>query len=89
MKPSTNELEKALAMAEAMRESGEDPDFLSKSIMYLNQRVEVLEKVFDAANHYMRFGQEEREHTVLLQALESARELESFEEKEGKHDFGV
>jgi len=89
MKPSANELAKALAMAEVMRESDDDPECLSKAFLYLYQRVEKLERVFNAANQYMRFGQEEHEHTVLLQALEAARDLESFEKMEDKEDFGL
>lgn len=50
MKPDTNELNKALAIAEVMRESGEDPDFLSMLLLYLYQRVNKLEKVFNASN---------------------------------------
>ncbi|NOY66958.1 MAG: hypothetical protein GXP13_06070 [Gammaproteobacteria bacterium] len=89
MKPDTNELNKALAAAEAMRESGEDPDFISKSLLYLYQRVNKLEKVFNASSQYMHFGQEEHEHAVLLKALESARELEGFEKMEEKENLGI
>jgi len=89
MKPSANELKKALAAAEVMRESGEDPEYLSKSLLYLFHRVESLEKVFNTASQYMRFGQDEHEHTLLIKALESARELEDAEKMQDKEEFGI
>jgi len=89
MKPSANELKKAIAVAELIRESGEDPEYISKSLLYLFHRVENLEKVFSAASRYMRFGQEEREHALLLKALESARELEDDENMQDKEEFGI
>jgi len=73
MKPDSDELQQALAMAETMRETDGDPHYLAKSLIYLNHRAEVLEKVYAAANRYMRFGQGEHEHAQLLQALEAAR----------------
>jgi len=89
MKPSANELQKALAKAEAMRDKNDDDDFLSKSFLYLYQRLEMLEKVNEAANRYMHFGQVEHGHADLLHALEAAREIEGFEKMEDKEDFGL
>ena len=89
MKPSTDQLQHALDVAERMREQGEDPDYLSVTLLYLQHRVEALERVCVAANEYVRFGQEEREHAHLLQALENARESEERENRQEKQDFGL
>ena len=89
MKPTADELEKALTEAENMREQGNDPDHLSKSLLYLHKRLEKLEKVFDAANQYMRFGQEEHEHAELLKALDVVRRQEESEQNQEKQDFGL
>lgn len=89
MKPTAQELERALASATQMHVSGQDPEFMAKTLLYLIQRVKKLEYVFDAANEYMRFGQDEREHAILLKALESAREFDEKEEQMEKQDFGL
>jgi len=89
MKPSQDELNQAIQAAEKMRASDDDPQCLSKSLIYLYNRVEVLEKVFAAANQYMRFGQEEHEHAVLLQAIEAARRSEDQASQHKDHELGL
>lgn len=89
MKPTAEELERALIEAENMREQGDDPDYLSKSLLYLHNRVEKLDQAFNAANQYMRFGQEEHEHAELLKALEVVRKQEESEQEREKQAFGL
>ena len=89
MKPTKEQFERALTSASQMHVSGQDPECMAQSLLYLNQRVRILEQVFDAANAYMRFGQDEREHAVLLKALEAAREQEEAEVKLETQDFGL
>ena len=89
MKPDANQLAQALAQAERMREADDDPNYLSKSVIYLANRVEMLEKAVDLANQYMRFGQDEHLHAELLRALESAREQETTETRQDPESFGL
>lgn len=89
MKPSSDEMQQAMEMAKLMREKDEDPHFIAKSLTYMNHRNEMLEKVYAAANHYMRFGQAEHEHAELLQALEAARLAEEHETQHQDHELGL
>ncbi len=89
MKPSSDEMQQAMEMAKLMRETDGDPHFLSKSLIYMNHRIEMLEKVYEAASHYMRFGQAEHEHAQLLQALEAARVAEDKESQHEDHGLGL
>lgn len=71
-KPSREELLEALKAAQQMRESGHDPQHVAKALLNLNYRMEYMEKVLEAAEHYLR-GQAVHEHTVLQQAVDKAR----------------
>ena len=72
-KPTKEELDRALVVAKMMRESGNDPDFVAKSLLSHNYRLGYLEAVYEAVEHYLHSGLAEREHTVLLRTLEKAR----------------
>ncbi len=89
MKPSAEQMQHALELAEQMREQGKDPDHLSMTLLYLQHKVEVLEQVNSAANEYMRFGQEERQHSRLLRALEHVRQFEERESNQDREDLGL
>ncbi len=80
MKPNSDQLKAALEAAEGMRESGNDPDFLAKSLLYLHQRNEDLEKILEHAERYLQFGLPTEEHAQLKLLLEAAkiRELRSM-----------
>lgn len=79
--PTDKEMQEALDEAERMREQ-DDPHHLAGALLYLHRRNGFLEKVFHAAELYMRFGQEEREHAELIRAIEEARSQE-------QHDSGA
>jgi len=88
-KPTPEELQTALTEAGHMREKGEDPHFLAKSILNMNFRIKFLEKVYHSAALYLHSGQGATEHTRLLQAI---KEYESLDYRtEGKEDenFGL
>lgn len=89
LKPTKEELQAALEEAERMREESDDPYYMSRSLLYLNGRVESLEKVFDAAVRYMKFGQGEHEHAELLKVIEAARAKEEKDLLENTEDFGL
>jgi hypothetical protein len=84
VKPSDEELKAALEEAERIRESGEDPCFLAKSLQYLHQRNSDLEKIMAHAERYIQFGLPVEEHTQLKLLLEEAktRELRSMGEEQ-------
>ncbi len=68
-KPSLQELECALEKAKHMRETGEDPDFIAKSLLNCHYQFTYLEQVLHAAQHYVNSGLGEREHSRLIQVL--------------------
>jgi hypothetical protein len=85
-KPTEEELNHALAKAAEMREHGEDPDFIAKSLLNLNYRFGVWQKVVEALKRYLHSGQASTEHARLVTALREAerREAENAHEHERK-----
>jgi hypothetical protein len=83
-KPTEQQLKEALAEAGRMREQGEDPHFIAKSLLSLHYRHHRLENVLHAARLYLR-GMDEHQHTVLLRAIEEAVRAEN----EGDEDLGL
>jgi len=79
-KPTSQELQQALAEAARMREQNQDPDFLAKSLLNLHYRIGFLEKVMRAAEIYLR-GESPQQHTVLQRAIDTAK-------KEDAHTTG-
>jgi hypothetical protein len=75
-KPSEAELKQALARAGEMREQGDDPDFIAKSLLSLNYRFDAWQKVVDAVKHYIHSGQSASEHAKLVRALREAEAVE-------------
>jgi hypothetical protein len=78
-KPTEQELEQALAEAIRMRESRDDPHSIAKTLLNLNYRHALLMRVLQAAEVYLKFGQEEQEHRNLLQVIEDAKQAEAGE----------
>ena len=89
MKPTPEQIRRARAAAESMRERGEDPDALALTLLYLKRHCERLEPVFMHAERYMAFGQDEGEHRQLVRAIESARRGEAKEVGSDEQDFGL
>ena len=75
-KPTTGELQTAIKAAVVMRESGNDPDFVAKSLLSLNYRMEKMEKVLMAAKRYLHAGQSMSEHRALALAIQTAEKAE-------------
>ena len=88
MKPTNNELEIAIVTAEAMRESGTDEHHIAGTLLYLYQRLLDLEKVREAAENYLHFGQEEPQHAELVIAIEAAKQAEQRETGVEEEDLG-
>jgi hypothetical protein len=77
MKPTEVEVKQAVTEALRMRAAADDPRALAKTVLYLQRRVESLEKVCRAADLYLHFGLPEKEHSELLRALEEAKRVEA------------
>lgn len=88
-KPTDEELRMALAEAERMREQDADPRHVARSLQYLARRVQLLETVFDAAKNYLHFGQEEREHAILDNAIEAVRRGELHDREQDTDTLGL
>lgn len=75
-RPSKEELTEALAEAGRMREQGEDPHFVAKSLLNHDYRLKLYEQLYQVAEHYLRSGQGETEHSKLMKILEKIRSEE-------------
>ena len=77
-KPTEEELGAALKEAQRMREQGEDPHHVAKALLNLNYQSSFLRGVLQAAENYLNSGMAEREHTLLVSAIEKAREVDDL-----------
>lgn len=75
-KPSNAIYIEALNYAELLRESENDPHSMAHMILYLAERNRKLETVTEAANAYVRFGQDSQLHAKLVIALEKFGDYE-------------
>jgi CBS domain-containing protein len=87
LKPSDAEFATALAAAEAAYVSDRDPRFLGKAFLYLAQRRAYLEKVLTLADRFLRTGQDEHQHALLLKAILAAKRAEEHATQEPKVPF--
>jgi len=71
--PTEEELSTALAEAGRMREQGEDPYFIAKSLLNAHYQNEQLRHVLKAAELFIRSGMAVTEHQRLKKAIENAR----------------
>jgi len=72
--PTQEELQAALQEAVRMREGGDDPYCLAKSLLNFNYRMKLLEDVMSRAKLYLRSGQSSTEHANLKKAIEKAEQ---------------
>lgn len=75
-KLTQNEMDKALELAEAMRDKGKDKYSLGHAVMYLHERNELLENLRQRAERYVRFGMADKELTDLRVLLDKLRETD-------------
>jgi len=86
-KPSDSELKQALEKAAQMREQSADPDFIAKSLLNLNYRFEIWQRVIAATKLYLHSGEGATEHSRLIRALAEAEKLEVKTDDDS--DFGL
>ncbi|MFT7372290.1 MAG: hypothetical protein ACI9T9_000972 [Oleiphilaceae bacterium] len=77
-KLSETERAQALITAGEMREQDNDPDFIAKSLLSLNYRFDVWQKVVVATKCYLHSGQNATEHSRLIQTLREAERLDDI-----------
>ena len=88
MKPTPEELRMALAEAEHLREAGDDPCHLAKTVLYQHERLRHLETVLAHAERLIKFGLDEHEHALLVKALDAAKRAEEAASK-GEETLGL
>jgi hypothetical protein len=76
LKPSDAELATAMATAQTLHVEDRDPRYLGKTLLYLAQRTKYLEKVLEQADRFLRAGQDEHNHALLLKAILAAKRVE-------------
>jgi len=87
--PTEQEVQTALAAAAQMREQGDDPSHLAKVLLNHHYRLELLERVMQAAELYIRSGQSPQEHARLVRAIETARNAERPSTTHDRLDYGL
>lgn len=88
-KPSKTIYKAALDYAESLRESDNDPQAIGHTLLYLAERNRKLESVAQAAEAYVRFGEDTQLHTDLLKALEKFDNYEVEAETMEDPKFGL
>lgn len=88
-KPTNEELETALAMAEQMRDDKTDPFFIAKALLSHNYRIKYLDEILHAADRYINHGMSEQEKTHLILTIEKAKDAESFTSIKERDSFGL
>lgn len=73
---SDEELAKALANAELLREQDKDSHFIGRTILNFSQMVKLLEAVEKAAERYLHTGLSEREFNILETAIKKYRSID-------------
>lgn len=76
LKPSDPEYRTALRTAEELHVEERDPRFLGKTLLYLDQRRDSLEQVLQLADRFLRAGQDEQTHALLLKSIHAAKRAE-------------
>lgn len=87
--PTQDELQEALNEAARMREQGDDPHHLAKTLLNHHYQIEKLDKVLRAAELYMHSGHAGTEHAALIRAIEAAKKARSDTEDHEQLDYGL
>jgi CBS domain-containing protein len=87
LKPSDPEYRAALRTAEEMHVEERDPRFLGKTLLYLDQRLSNLEQVLALADRFLRAGQDEQTHALLLKSIHAAKRAEEHASGQARVPF--
>jgi len=75
-RPTDDEFATAMSTAMILHVESRDPRHIGKTMLYLEQRRGYLEKVFELADRFLRTGQDEQTHALLLKAIHAAKRAE-------------
>jgi CBS domain-containing protein len=75
-KPTADEYHTALRAADALHVEERDTRYLGKTLLYLDQRRDQLEKVLELAYRFLLSGQDVQVHALLLKAIHKANRYE-------------
>jgi len=75
-RPTAEEYAIAMRTADVLHVEARDPRHLGKSLLYLDQRRDYLEKVLELADRFLLSGQEVQVHSLLLKAIHAAKRAE-------------
>lgn len=75
-RPTDTEYRTALRTVEELHVEERDPRYLGKSLLYLDQRRSSLEQVLTLADRFLRTGQDEQTHALLLKSIHAAKRAE-------------
>lgn len=87
--PTDEELKTALDEAARMREQGEDPFHIAKTLLNHNYRLDLLEKVLHSAELYLHSGHGNSEHARLMRAIETAKNAKRISTTHSQLDYGL
>lgn len=88
-KPTDEEMQIALKMAEQMRDNNVDPFFIAKALLSHNYRIKYLEEILHVADRYINHGMSEHEKTLLIRTIEKAKDAESYTANRERDSFGL
>ena len=87
--PTKEELDTAIKEVIRMRESGDDPLFVAKTLLHHHWLLEQMEKVVKAADLYLHSGHGSREHTMLVKAIENAKNASRDSTDHDRGEYGL
>ena len=87
LKPSDAEYRTAMRTAVELHVEERDPRYLGKTLLYLDQRRSSLEKVFTLADRFLRTGQDEQTHALLLKSIHAAKRAEEHATAQARVPF--
>lgn len=88
-KPTKEEKETALKMAEKMRDKNVDPFYVAKTLLNHNYRIKYLEEVLRSADRYINRGMSEHERAYLIRSIEKAKNAEDYTSRKQRSNFGL
>jgi CBS domain-containing protein len=87
LRPTEPEYRTALRTAEELHVEERDPRFLGKTLLYLDQRRRSLEEVLKLADRFLRTGQDEQTHALLLKSIHAAKRAEEHASGQSRVPF--
>jgi hypothetical protein len=75
-KPNAEELHRVLEVAARLASNESDEGALARCVLYLHDRNQHLEDVYEHVENYLNSGMAEQAHARLVTALDQAREAQ-------------